>query len=1021
MTVASTSRPGAFLRSFGPAALACLGATAALGQSVKLSGPLAQPVGGNVGAFAVTPDGSRVVYVGDQEIDERFELYVVPSDGSQPPLKISDPLDGNVRYASGLMTLDGSAVVYVTDQPGLFRAPLDGGSAPVQLAGGIAIDPADFSEDPFRYEMSPDGAWVVYRENDPPQLRAVRVDGSAPPVAIGIATAVITSDFRISADSQRVVFRAGVRDNRLVLYSVPIDGSASPTRLNANFFDTRQTVGGFLITPDSQRVAYSADQDVPEVFETYTIPIGGGASTGLNGTLPVFSDSFPVAITPDSTRVLFKVDLATNERYDLYVIPLDASAPAVRLGANHASIYPNGILSVRLSEDGSRVVYMTSGRELYSAPIEGGSFLRLSQPGANVLDYEVTPGGHVPFQAYLESSKVIDLFTVPADGGYRGRTVRAPRIRRIAQDVLNHFQVHPDGSTLAFLSHDPNRLFVAPVDGHGPAVELFPQYVGYALTPGDRVLFSPLPPLQFPGGHLYSIPLAGGTPVRLNTDLPLGPVLGRIKTFATSPDGQWAAYMAEGELRFKHELYVSPTDGSEPARKLSPDSGEAGGYAPQAGMLRFTHDSARIVYLADHDVRNTLDLYVVPVDGSTPPERLTAMTGSYGVRPGFELTPQGDHAVGLAQVPGSSAYQLFSVRLDGSAPAVQLSGATGATSFRVSPDSSRVVYADYSSNRESLRSVPVEGGPSVELQGIGAFTADLGEYVISADGVWVVYRYDAGFGSSVPQLHSIPADASGPRLTFGGTGGAVGSFELTPDGQGVVYLRQVNGPSGSFELLLAPLDASSWLPLNPPSAQGPYSAALGFRVSPDGTRVALLADQEADGEVAFYSLPLDGSQQLTPLTPNFPIDSSPWQDFVLSPDGSSVLYFSDVADPGVDELYSVPLAGGSPPVRLNGPSASGAGFTLVFQQPLPIAMAGGRVAYALDQDQPGRFELFVGPVDGAHAARKVNEPLLGAPSESLPFAFAGLTQLVYLAAQDLPDVPELFARPLAGIPHHLPR
>src|SRR5687767_14794970 len=47
----------------------------AAGGSVKLSAPLV--VGGNVYDFALSPDGKSVIYIADQDIDTRYELYSV--------------------------------------------------------------------------------------------------------------------------------------------------------------------------------------------------------------------------------------------------------------------------------------------------------------------------------------------------------------------------------------------------------------------------------------------------------------------------------------------------------------------------------------------------------------------------------------------------------------------------------------------------------------------------------------------------------------------------------------------------------------------------------------------------------------------------------------------------------------------------------------------------------------------------------------------------------------------------------
>ena len=45
-------------------------------SSARLNGPLVP--GGDVVQFEIAPDGSRVVYRADQELDERFEVYSVP-------------------------------------------------------------------------------------------------------------------------------------------------------------------------------------------------------------------------------------------------------------------------------------------------------------------------------------------------------------------------------------------------------------------------------------------------------------------------------------------------------------------------------------------------------------------------------------------------------------------------------------------------------------------------------------------------------------------------------------------------------------------------------------------------------------------------------------------------------------------------------------------------------------------------------------------------------------------------------
>ena len=76
--------------------------------AIKLSKTM--PTGGNVGnapnrtAFAISPDGARVVYMADQDVDETFELYSVPVEG--PPasgVKLNPPLVSGGNAVSNLL------------------------------------------------------------------------------------------------------------------------------------------------------------------------------------------------------------------------------------------------------------------------------------------------------------------------------------------------------------------------------------------------------------------------------------------------------------------------------------------------------------------------------------------------------------------------------------------------------------------------------------------------------------------------------------------------------------------------------------------------------------------------------------------------------------------------------------------------------------------------------------------------------------------------------------------------------
>ena len=73
----------------------------ALAQSTKLNGPLALDpgtLGGDVDRASFTPDGSRVLYLADQDRAGVRDLYSVPADGSAPAVKLSAGLTGPSQF-----------------------------------------------------------------------------------------------------------------------------------------------------------------------------------------------------------------------------------------------------------------------------------------------------------------------------------------------------------------------------------------------------------------------------------------------------------------------------------------------------------------------------------------------------------------------------------------------------------------------------------------------------------------------------------------------------------------------------------------------------------------------------------------------------------------------------------------------------------------------------------------------------------------------------------------------------------
>jgi hypothetical protein len=266
----------------------------------KLNGALVN--GGDVNKVLVSPDGTRVVYLADLEVNERWELYSVRIGGGAPT-KLNGPLVSAGDVATFALAPDGVNVVYRADQEvdqqvEIYSVPIGGGPA-VKLNGPL-----------------------VYPNE------------------------VVT--FVLSADGTRVVYSA-YQDmaGQLELYSVPIGGGTA-IKLNAPMVSGGDVYApfvyapvGFSASPDSTRVVYLADQQKDEQFELYSVPIDGGTPVKLNGPM-LFGDVTSFAVTPDSATVVFlSDDQESNVQIDVYSVPMQRVFLCRDSGQHHGRL-PGG-------------------------------------------------------------------------------------------------------------------------------------------------------------------------------------------------------------------------------------------------------------------------------------------------------------------------------------------------------------------------------------------------------------------------------------------------------------------------------------------------------------------------------------------------------------------------------------------------------------------------------------------------------------------------------------------------------
>ena len=192
------------------------------------------------------------------------------------------------------------------------------------------------------------------------------------------------------------------------------------------------------------------------------------------------------------------------------------------------------------------------------------------------------------------------------------------------EDVLQ-VTPSPDGARVAFTVQDASqdqRLYAVPIDGSAPARLLSRAthaVAGYRFAPGGARLVYVARDAATGTTRVFSV-LADGSaaPVKLNGPLvPGGNVVsGGADTdpsFALSPDGQWVAYLADQLVDERFELFLRRIDGSgSPVVVNDPlvAGGDVAAYGQLDPAFRFTKDSTGIVYLADQESDEVVELFL---------------------------------------------------------------------------------------------------------------------------------------------------------------------------------------------------------------------------------------------------------------------------------------------------------------------------------------------------------------------------------------------------------------------------
>lgn len=928
----------------------------------------------------ISPDSQWATYTGLVDDLNVRHLFSVPTAGG-----VATQLTER-SVLNSKITADSARIVFLGDDihPGqhdLFSIPIGGGVATrltdVHAAGDGSLLTA--------WDLSATGSRVVYRgrlsSGAPFELFSVSVMGGPATRLNGdlVAGGEITSVV-LSHDGTTVVYRADQQmDGSFEIFSVPVEGGAA-TRLNTPLGPGR-SVNSFTISPDDSRVLYTADRDTDDVFELYSVPLLGGSSGKLSAPLVNGGNVTEALFTPDGSRVIYRADGDTDETFELYAVAsqggsvVKVNGPLVQGG----DVLTNFSAASWLVDESSQwVVYRADQDidgvvELFSSPLTGGAVQKLSPPmvsGGNVDDGLITHQGRVVFRADAEVDFYHELFSAELDGGSVIK-LNDPLMPRIdAFDEVREGFLASSGEVYYIAPQETvvGGVYRVPINGGSPSrLSLAADLItGFQLSPDGGVLFYTAAVVS---GRLALFRRStAGLGEHLQLSAPSNLVRGFVLQIDRSLSTGRIVYSGTQDL-YRPELFSLDPEDQQPLRLSDPRV--AGGLWE---TFVLSPDGSRLVYLAEQDTAGTPELYSTSVTGgevvklNIPP----AEGGGALFRLPEPFTPDGQTVVYKAyQGPDPACgilyvgFELFSVGSQGGVARTLYSPPEPCGDifdFRIDPTGSFVVFStfDWNGGPTRLFSVPVSGGPAVDLNPSGNATLFKDEIYATADGSRVIFKGSVG-GETTRQLYSVPI-AGGDLVRLNDLlpeGGSLSDFRLSSDGLQVVYrASQVLGETA--RLYSVSVEGGPVTELSGAMVEG-GSVSRSFAISPSFGRVVFSADRETDGLIELYSVSLAGgpvSKLSHGLAPGDQVD-----DFAISEDAEHVVYRVRRAQDTYPELYRAPLAGG-PAVRLSHPLTAGESITL-----FEINAQGSHVLYQVVQTAGDSGVFYRVPVTGGQALR----------------------------------------------------
>lgn len=306
--------------------------------------------------------------------------------------------------------------------------------------------------------------------------------------------------------------------------------------------------------------------------------------------------------------------------------------------------------------------------DIFSVDLSGTNKKNLTNLsiGKKATLFVISPNSQkILFLADINTTGRFDLFVIDIDG---------TNLRQInlglsdnSQKVENNFRFSNAGDKIIYVSDEVStgtrNIYSTNIDGTNRTRlnQVLGTQITFGLANNDSKIvyrtFSANPVIR-------SVTLSGTSDVLLNSafNLGLNPASG-IQDFKINSDSSFprVAFRSNQDNGSVFELYIVPIDGSTSPTKVSGSIVSGGIVSSQYG---FSNDNQKIVYVADQQTDEVQELFVSNIDGSSN-LKLNSTLSPGGDIYSFKFSSDGQKVVYLADQNIDNVKELHSVFLNG--------------------------------------------------------------------------------------------------------------------------------------------------------------------------------------------------------------------------------------------------------------------------------------------------------------------------------------------------------------------